>query len=95
MTIAVTQVFEGATLEQYDQVLSKLGFTPGGSGAPGTLFHFATATDNGVTVVDIWESQEAFEKFAQEKIGPVAAEVGFAAPPSITVAPVYSYLTAG
>lgn len=95
MTIAVIQEFEGATLEQYDQVLSKMGFTPGGTGAPGGLFHWAAATDNGFQVVDVWESQEVFEKFAQETIGPLVAETGIAGPPTVTILPVHSYLTAG
>jgi hypothetical protein len=31
-------------------------------------------------VVDVWESREVFDKFAQEQIGPYTAEVGIGEP---------------
>jgi hypothetical protein len=37
MAIAVQLDFRG-TLEQYDQVIQKMGFTPGGPGGPLTFF---------------------------------------------------------
>ena len=37
MAIGVQQDFHGATLAQYDQVIAKMGFRPGGTGAPGGL----------------------------------------------------------
>jgi hypothetical protein len=39
MAVAVILEFPGGTLEQYDQVIDKMGFSPGGPGAPGGLFH--------------------------------------------------------
>ena len=35
MAIGVQLDFKGATLEQYDQLMDKMGFRPGGPGAPG------------------------------------------------------------
>jgi hypothetical protein len=35
MAIAVQMDFPGATLDQYDQVLEKMGLTPGGPGGAG------------------------------------------------------------
>jgi hypothetical protein len=80
MAVGVVMDFEGGTLDQYDQVVQKMGLTPGGPTPPGALFHWVTATDNGVRVTDVWESREQFEQFAQEKIGPYSAEVGLSAP---------------
>jgi hypothetical protein len=37
MAVAVQLEFPGATLEQYDQVIKKMGFTPGGPGGPGGI----------------------------------------------------------
>ena len=34
MAVAIVSEFEGATLDQYDQVIQKMGLTPGGEGAP-------------------------------------------------------------
>ena len=95
MAIGVVLEFPGATLDQYDEVVDKMGFTPGGPGEPGGLFHWVTKTDTGIRVTDVWESKQAFEKFAQEKIGPLSAEAGLPAPPTVTYLEVHNYLTAG
>jgi heme-degrading monooxygenase HmoA len=36
----------------------------------GLIVHVATETANGVHVVDIWESKEAFEKFSADRLTP-------------------------
>jgi hypothetical protein len=95
MPVAIVMDFAGATLEQYDQVIEKMGFTHGGPGAPGGLTHWVAATDNGIRVVDTWETREQFDAFSQEKIGPLSAEVGIPGPPEISIYDVYNTLTAG
>jgi hypothetical protein len=93
MAVAVILDFPGATLEQYDQILELMGFTKGGQGPPGALFHWVTKTDDGFRVVDLWESREAFDRFAQEQIGPLSQQVGIADPPRTRFCEVYNYLT--
>jgi hypothetical protein len=95
MAVAVTIDFEGATLDQYDEVIGKMGFTPGGSGGPGGIFHWVTATDDGIRVTDVWESREAFEDFAKSTMRPLVADAGITTEPKITLYEVHNYLTAG
>jgi len=95
MAIGVQQDFPGGTLAQYDEVVKKMGFRPGGTGAPGGLFHWVTKTADGIRVIDVWESREQFEKFAAEKVGPLTAQVGITGPPRITFFEVHNYLTKG
>jgi hypothetical protein len=40
MAVAVVMDFEGGTLEQYDEVVDRMGFAREGAGAPGGLFHW-------------------------------------------------------
>jgi hypothetical protein len=54
-----------------------------------------TATEDGIRVTDVWETQAQFEQFAQEQIGPFTQEVGFEAPPELTYHDVHSHFTAG
>ena len=54
-----------------------------------------TQTADGIRVTDVWESQEDFEKFAEEKIGPITEAVGVPSPPEIQYLDVHNYLTAG
>ena len=94
MAIAVQLDFKGSNLQQYDQVLQKMGLHPGGPGGPGALFHWVAKTADGVRVTDVWQSREQFDKFSEEKIGPITQEVGFG-PPEIQFFEVHNYLTAG
>lgn len=95
MAVAVILDFEGGTLEQYDQVIEKMGFAKGGQGPPDCLFHWVTKTDDGFRVVDLWTGREAFERFAQEKIGPLSQEAGLQGPSRTRFCDVYNYLSGG
>lgn len=95
MAVAVQLDFTGATLEQYDEVIKRMGFRPRGPGATGSLFHWITKTAAGIRVTDVWESQEQFEKFSEDTIGPVTQEVGVPGPPNVQFFEVHNYLTAG
>ena len=91
MAVGVVIDCRGATLDQYDEALGKMGRTPFGRGTPGSLFHWVAETDDGIRVVDVWETREDFERFAEEQIGPITTAVGFPAPPEITFYDVHNY----
>ena len=44
------------------------------------ISHWVAATEGGIRVVDVWETKEQYERFAQEQIGPYSREVGIGAP---------------
>ena len=77
MAIAFLQEVPGMTQEQYDQVVETLR----GKTAEGRIFHVAGPMEGGWRVVDVWESQEAVNKFFQELLGPALQEAGIAATP--------------
>ena len=95
MTVAVQLVFQGATIEQYDQINERIGLLPGGPASPQELFHWVAKTEEGFRVVDVWESQEAFERFAHDKLSPIYEEVGVLRPPEIHFFDVHNYLAGG
>lgn len=37
-----------------------------GSTPPGAIFHWVAKMDTGMRVVDVWESREVFDQFAEE-----------------------------
>src|SRR5204863_522149 len=47
----------------------------------GLILHSAGPGEQGYYVYDIWESQEAFERFMEEKLGPALGEVMGGPPP--------------
>jgi hypothetical protein len=80
----VVGVFESPTLtqEQYEETVRRL--TDGkkthmesASDWPveGLLVHVAGQSESGFRVVDVWESQEAFDRFG-EKLMPILQELG-------------------
>jgi len=91
MVVAVQLDFRGATLDQYDKVIEGLGYLPGGPAAPEELFHWVTKTDDGIRVINVWETRNAWERFAQEKLAPVFQEVEITNPPEIQFFDVYNY----
>jgi hypothetical protein len=95
MAVAVVVDFDGATLDQYDDVIERMGFAPGSAGAPGALFHWVAKTNGGICVTDVWESREQYERFAAAQIGPYAQEAGMPGPPRVTFHDVHNHLTAG
>ena len=95
MAVAVEMNFRKATLEQYDQVLQKMGLTPAGATPPEAISHWVAETDDGIRVVDVWETREAYDRFAQEQVGPYSAEVGITEPPEIRFYEVHNYLGRG
>ena len=92
MAIAIEMKFPGGTLEQYDEVLKLMGLDDPNAPAPdGAIFHWAAASDGGLHIVDVWETREQFDKFAQEQIGPYSQQVGIS-PPEMTFYDVHNTL---
>jgi hypothetical protein len=95
MPVAVIMEFNGATLEQYDQVIEKMGLTKGGPAPAGALSHWVARTDYGILVTDLWKSRELYDAFARDQIGPYSAEAGIPERPKITYYDAYNYFTQG
>ena len=78
MAVGVFLEFPGITWEQYEQLVQDLDL----SGPPeGELIHVCGPTsDGGWRTVDVWESQEAFERFANDLLIPQARALGFPQP---------------
>lgn len=56
MPVAIEMNFEGATLEQYDKIIELMGLTSGNT-PPRAIFHWTAKSDDGIRVVDVWESR--------------------------------------
>jgi ketosteroid isomerase-like protein len=91
MAVAVRMEFTDTTLDQYDEVCRLMGFSPGGAGPAGALFHWAAAHGDGVLVIDVWREREQFERFAREQIGPYSQQAGITEPPATTFYDVHNY----
>ncbi len=64
MSILMIHDASDSTLGEYDRVIKELEVA-GQSNPPGRLSHVAVRKGDGYLVADVWESQEAFDRFAQ------------------------------
>jgi quinol monooxygenase YgiN len=76
MAIAFLQEFSEVTQAQYDQAMEKL--VRSSITSQGRLVHIAGPMEAGIEtgwrIVDVWESQEAFDAFVQQA-APILQEV--------------------
>ncbi len=86
------------TQERYEDVVrrltkgkSRLESTSDG-GVEGLLVHVAGQGPDGFWIVDVWESQNAVDRF-KEVIGPIAREAGIEEP--MKTYPVHTFVTRG
>ncbi|MFD7902253.1 hypothetical protein ACFV4F_00250 [Kitasatospora sp. NPDC059722] len=86
MAIVVTFDIPGVTQAQYDGVIKALTGSTTGFNLPsdlpvaGIVSHVAGPTATGWHVTDVWESREAFDRFA-EVLRPILQDVGIPADP--------------
>jgi hypothetical protein len=64
MAVTITTVLPGMTTEQYDQV-NRDGGISAESLPEGLVAHYASRTDDGMRIFDVWESRERFDEFMQ------------------------------
>ncbi|HUQ62837.1 MAG TPA: hypothetical protein VM121_03685 [Acidimicrobiales bacterium] len=88
MAVVMVHDSPGGTAEQYEQIVARLTDGKGLNSlsdwpVEGILSHVAGPTDNGWRVVDVWESEEAFQRFG-EVIIPVLQEVGMPGQPQLS-----------
>ena len=87
MALAVHVIVSGITAEQYDQVREAVGWLE--EPPVGGLSHVTWWEGGNCHNMDAWESEEAFNNFAAERLGPGMAKVGVDSQPQITFYPAH------
>jgi heme-degrading monooxygenase HmoA len=69
---------------------------PGGKVPEGCQVHIAGPVDNGWRVITVWDSEEQFQQFRDEKLIPAIREIGAEdrIAPEVTSNPVHKLITA-
>jgi hypothetical protein len=96
MTIAIEWSTRGptGTAAKYDELLAELHVAPGGPHpGEGCLFHWAREDHDGLHGVDVWDTQEHFDNFIRDKLGPATEKVGMS-PPQTKSFDIHAFLTA-
>jgi len=92
MATVLMMEWPGVTQEQYNHVMSHLGLD---SNPPsGAIFHVSGFSEGGLRVLDIWDSQQAFERFQKERLTAAVQKAGIASQPKIKFFPVHNIYAA-
>jgi hypothetical protein len=87
MAVVAHVVLFGVTREQYDQVRAEVGWI---EEAPvGGLSHVTWWEGGDCHNVDAWASEEAFNSFGEERLGPGMAKAGVQAEMQVTFHPAH------
>ena len=78
--------FDGIGEDKYNAIMKELGLKQGSNGnwPEGVISHVAGKAGSSFIVVDVWESEAAFGKFRETRLGPAFAKVGGMPEPKVT-----------
>ena len=76
MAVLMTLEVPGGTTAQYDRTNEIMGIARGHDAPPGLIVHTCAVTDDGIVVVDVWDSVSSLDEFAHNRLGAAFAEAG-------------------
>ena len=93
MAVVIVNEMEGGGQDLYEQVNPKV--MDAGKLPDGCQLHIAGPYENGWRVITVWDSEEEFQRFRDEKLIPAIREAGGEdrIVPSITADPVHNLMT--
>jgi hypothetical protein len=93
MATVMSMLWPGMSLENYDDAAEMVNLAE--KPPPGLLFHVAGATAEGLRIIDIWESQEDFERFRDATLAPMAQEFQLSGGPNVVFCEVHNLWAPG
>jgi heme-degrading monooxygenase HmoA len=75
MAILMMLELEGVTTDDYDALNAAMGVDENDL-PQGLISHACGPTDDGLMIVDVWESAEDMNRFFESKLGPGMAQIG-------------------
>jgi hypothetical protein len=87
MAVAMFMRWPGVKPDQYDAVMARLSLDT--NPAAGGVLHVATLTDEGLEVCDVWQTEQAFQGFLEQRMLPVARELELQGEPEIRIVPLH------
>ena len=99
MPTVMNMRWAGLTPEQYEEARKQVNWE--GDTPDGAQFHIAWFEDDGLRVVDLWDSPGDFQAFVDNRLNPAVREIGIEGEPEVEMtdahavfAPAYAGSTA-
>ena len=84
--------WNGVTPDQYEKVRKSVNWE--GDTPKGAIFHVAGFNNNVLRVTDIWESENDFNNFTQQRLMPGVAAAGIEGQPQVEMFPAHAIYVA-
>ncbi len=88
MRTVVSLKWDGATPDQYDELRKLVNWEA--NRPKGGVFHVAGFSNNTLRITDIWESEQDFNDFVQNRLMPGVAQLGIQGEPQVEMFPVHA-----
>ena len=88
MAVVMKMRWDGATREQYEEARAKVGWEV--SQPSGGHAHVCWFADGAMHVVDVWDSEADFNRFAEERLMPTVQEIGIPGQPQVEMHPAHA-----
>ena len=88
MTVVTTLDITDLTAIEYRAVLDELGVERHPD--VGIYLHLATPTDLGFRIVEIWDHEDGFNRFLEDRLAPATRAVGMNRESAISVTPLHN-----
>jgi len=88
MSTVMLMEWAGITQDQYNQVMRTLDLDK--NPPTGAIFHVAGFKAGTLHVLDVWDSQQAFEKFQKDRLNAAVQKTGITSQPKVQFYPVHN-----
>ena len=85
MAFAMFMRWPDVTTDEYDSLMSQLDLDV--NPAAGAILHVAAITDDGLEVCDVWQTEQAFRGFVEQRLVPIARQLGIRGEPDVEIVP--------
>jgi hypothetical protein len=92
MAVAMFMHWPGVTSEQYDAVMGRLELDV--NPPAGEVLHLAALTDEGLDVCEVWQTEQAFHGFLEQRLLPLGSELGIVGEPEVRLIPLHNLYAA-
>jgi len=85
MAVAMFMRWPGLTSDQYDSIMARLELDA--NPAAGGVLHLAALSDDGLELCEVWQTEQAFRGFVEQRLLPVARELEVLSEPDVRLLP--------
>jgi heme-degrading monooxygenase HmoA len=78
MSVLMVMESPGATAEEYERANEIMGIRGDEDAPDGLIQHVAAIDDGGLVIADVWESEDALQRFFDERLGAALEQSGLA-----------------